>query len=258
MTGDNEEEIQNLLQRHRHAQGWEEEGVGDLSNAVDSMQRADSLRMLVALGGGVGDLSNAFDSMQRADSLRLPVALAAHSSIANLQAERGRAVGGVDMQGRDTRDLETVRAYRALLVSQLTELNRVVQTTVSAIGGQEEVGGGEDNCGAVRVLGASRTSRGEKGGKESGVAPAGYKMPVIDIDPAKCHNQPKVDFSIEENILKFVRPNRWFSLDLAGHRFLRSRPSSDLRVEGCSVHCVLACSSRLCSKCMPLGHECVL
>jgi hypothetical protein len=61
--------------------------------------------------------------------------------------------------------------------------------------------------------------------------PAGYKMPVIDIDPAKCHDQPEVDFSIEENILKFVRPNRWLSLDLAGHRFLRSQPSSDLRVE---------------------------
>ena len=29
--------------------------------------------------------------------------------------------------------------------------------------------------------------------------PAGYKMPVIDIDPGKCHNQPEVDFSIEAN-----------------------------------------------------------
>lgn len=44
--------------------------------------------------------------------------------------------------------------------------------------------------------------------------PAGYKMPVIDIDPEKCHNQPEVDFSVESNLMKFVRPDRWLLVDL--------------------------------------------
>ena len=53
--------------------------------------------------------------------------------------------------------------------------------------------------------------------------PADYKMPVIDIDPVRLHAQKKVDFSDESEVLKYVRANRWLSLDIGGVRLLRYR-----------------------------------
>lgn len=81
--------------------------------------------------------------------------------------------------------------------------------------------------------------------------PADYKMPVIDIDPARCHAQKKVDFSDESEILKYVRPHRWLSLDIGGVRLLRfaslslSRlQATDLSRLGASIESV-ACNLQL-------------
>jgi choline-glycine betaine transporter len=45
-------------------------------------------------------------------------------------------------------------------------------------------------------------------------------LPCIPIDP-RVANEAPLDFEQEENILKFVRPSRWVSVDVCGFRLLR-------------------------------------
>ena len=37
----------------------------------------------------------------------------------------------------------------------------------------------------------------------------------------RCDEHPDVDFSDEKEVMRFVRPMKWLSLDVAGHRVLR-------------------------------------
>eukprot|EP00282_Hemiselmis_andersenii_P038848 CAMPEP_0169444976 /NCGR_PEP_ID=MMETSP1042-20121227/10193_1 /TAXON_ID=464988 /ORGANISM="Hemiselmis andersenii, Strain CCMP1180" /LENGTH=891 /DNA_ID=CAMNT_0009556341 /DNA_START=80 /DNA_END=2752 /DNA_ORIENTATION=- len=47
-------------------------------------------------------------------------------------------------------------------------------------------------------------------------------IPVIPVDPAACHKQKIVDFSLDDNVKLFLRPNRWFALNAGnGMRLVR-------------------------------------
>lgn len=42
------------------------------------------------------------------------------------------------------------------------------------------------------------------------------REPVIPVRPAEKHAQDPVDFSKEEEVLKFIPKARWVSIDIAG------------------------------------------
>jgi choline-glycine betaine transporter len=46
-------------------------------------------------------------------------------------------------------------------------------------------------------------------------------LPVIPIDPQRCHAQKIVDFGDETEITKFMRPNRWLKIDIGGFKVCR-------------------------------------
>mmetsp|Transcript_46595 Transcript_46595/g.116728 ORF Transcript_46595/g.116728 Transcript_46595/m.116728 type:complete len:923 (-) Transcript_46595:217-2985(-) len=47
------------------------------------------------------------------------------------------------------------------------------------------------------------------------------RLPVIPINPEECHVQRIVDFQDEENVKKFMRPNRWLSINLGPIKLIR-------------------------------------
>jgi hypothetical protein len=46
-------------------------------------------------------------------------------------------------------------------------------------------------------------------------------LPVIPVNVSKLHAQDPVDFSNEDEVKKYVRPSRWFAMDLGPLRVLR-------------------------------------
>ncbi|EKX40613.1 hypothetical protein GUITHDRAFT_88699 [Guillardia theta CCMP2712] len=49
----------------------------------------------------------------------------------------------------------------------------------------------------------------------------GGKLPVIPLNPREKHTQPIVDFNLEENLLQYVRPSRWVSINVGNFPLLR-------------------------------------